>query len=149
MDGTKFELKRRIRQGAAMMGLGALLLAFDIIFPLIFPASVMNWKWVGGFGVMLLGWGGIYIARYLSASRDPEMARRTIVEDLDERNIAIRNRAGYAAFLFTTLAGSFALVIYSAMTRGQSADALWIYMAFMVIAPSAFFVGYLIWLRKN
>jgi hypothetical protein len=149
MDGMKVELKRRIRQGAAMMGLGVFLLALDIIFPLIFPASLLNWKWIGGFGVMLLGWGGIYLARYMQAYRDPEMAHRTIVEDLDERNIAIRNQAGYMAFLFVTLLGSFALIIYSAMTRGVARDALWLYMAFMVIAPSTFFVGYLLWLQKH
>jgi hypothetical protein len=149
MDATKTELKRRIRQGTVMMGLGVFLLVLGIIYPLIFPASLLNWKCIGGFGILLFGWGGISLARYRLAYRDPEMAHRTIVEGQDERNIAIRNQAGFMAFLFVTLIGSFALVIYSVTTRDLTKDALWFYMAFMVIAPSAFFVGYLVWLQKR
>jgi hypothetical protein len=147
MDNQQITLKRRIQQGWAMVGLGVLLLLVGIGLHALFPHSVMNFKWVEGFGVMAIGWGAIYLARYLIASRSPVMARRTIVEDNDERNIAIRNQAGNAAFLFTTLASSFALIIYSAMTRGQAADALWLYMACVVIVPSVFYVAYLVWAR--
>jgi hypothetical protein len=149
MNNTKGDLQRRIRLGGMLMAAGALLLAVSLLLPLLLPGSMINFRWVGGFGILFLGWGGIYFSRHLMARRNPETARRLLAEERDERNVAIRHRAGYYAFLFYFLSSGFALVIYSAMTRGQDVNGLWVYMALMTILPPVFYVGYLFWLEKQ
>lgn len=140
MNSTNTALKRKISQGWTMLGAGLFLLALSFALPALLSAGDPNFKWLGGFGILLIGWGGTHLARYLLAARSPETARRAIVEDTDERNLAIRNQAGYTAFMVTFLASSFTLIIYSAMTRGQPVDALWLYMAAVVLVPSMVFV---------
>lgn len=140
MTSTNAVLKRKISQGWAMLGAGLLLLALSYALPALLSADAGSYKWVGGFGILLIGWGGTSLARYLLAARSPETARRAIVNDLDERNRAIRHQAGNLAFLVTFLTSSAALIIYSAITRGQPADALWLYMAGVVIVPSIVYV---------
>lgn len=132
-----------------MLGAGLLLLALSFALPALLPGSMMNFKWVGGFGILLIGWGGTFLARYLLATRSPETARRAIIDDTDERNRAIRHQAGNLAFLVTFLTSSVALIIYSAMTRGQPADALWLYMAAVVIVPSIIYVIALVFLHEK
>lgn len=149
MNSTNAVLKRKISQGWAMLGAGLLLLALSFALPALLPRSLMNFKWVGGFGILLIGWGGTFLARYLLAARSPETARRAIIDDTDERNRAIRNQAGYVAFMVTFLTSSVALIIYSALTRGQPADALWLYMAAVVIVPSIVYVITMVVLQEK
>lgn len=149
MNSTNAVLKRKISQGWAMLGAGLLLLALSFALPALLPRSLMNFKWVGGFGILLIGWGGTFLARYLLAARSPETARRAIIDDTDERNRAIRNQAGYVAFMVTFLTSSVALIIYSALTRGQPTDALWLYMAAVVIVPSIVYVITMVVLQEK
>ena len=149
MNNTNAVLKRKISQGWAVLGAGLLLLALSFALPALLSADASSYKWVGGFGILLIGWGGTFLARYLLAARSPQTARRTIVDELDERNRAIRHQAGNLAFMVTFLTSSVALIIYSAMTRGQPADALWFFMAALVIVPSIVYVIALVVLNEK
>jgi hypothetical protein len=86
----------------------------------------------------------------LQYKRNPAAAHRAELDEKDERAVAIRNQAAYVVFIFTMAASSIVLLIYSAMTRGQTGfDPVWWAFVFLVIAPVAVYSGMMIWLNRK
>lgn len=94
--------------------------------------------------------GLINIVRYYPLLKDESAAKKAWAEKNDERNLSIRNQAGYAAFLFYLVISIVSLLVYSNLTRHSPGfDGLWFFLAFTVLGPTIFFVGYLMWLHKR
>jgi hypothetical protein len=126
------------------------LIGAGILVRLFISGASLNPKVLESPGILLAGWGGILLARYVLAGATPQAAQRLAAEESDERSQALRNRAGSAAFTFWMIFASLVLVGYSILTMSQVGfDPLWFYMAIAVIAPGLIYVISLIWLHKR
>lgn len=139
-----------VKLGWMLLVFGAVLLAAGAIYRQVTPDAAMIGKLVVSFGIFFAGWGLISLSRGLAALKDPQAARRMAIEEQDERNLAIRDRAGYGAYIFSAVAAAVGLIVYSWLSRDQPGfDPLWWYLAFLVIAPGLYYVIALVRLREQ
>ena len=149
MENTTELLRKKIRMGALMLAAGVLVFITGLSLPYLLPASVLNLKWLEAIGLLLIVWGGVMLARYVLARRRPGEMRRSLVEERDERTVAIRNQAGYTAYLVSMVITSLGLFIYSSLNQTPGFDPIWLLLAFLVLAPTAVFISYLVWLNSH
>jgi hypothetical protein len=114
------------------------------------PGTIADTRLIEGLGILITGWGIVPLVRNISAMRNPTAARRSKLDESDERATALRNQAAYIVFLFNIAASSIILVAYSAMTRGQTGfDPVWVALAFLVIAPILLFACVSAWQNRG
>jgi peptidoglycan/LPS O-acetylase OafA/YrhL len=119
---------------------GLVLLAADFGIKFFMPGTPLYYRTVGTVGVLILGWAVIGLVKYTQSKMDPEAARRMNIEETDERNLSIRNKAGYYAFIFSISLSILALLIYSYLNSGPGFDLPWFYLAAMVLIPGAVYI---------
>jgi hypothetical protein len=107
-------------------------------------------KWIISLGFFCSAIGLVNLVRYWSLSRNPTRARQAEFSEKDERNLMIRNQAGYSAYIISIIISFGALLIYSNLSQSTPGfDFLWFYLAFAALAPSVFYIVYLIWLQSH
>lgn len=139
-----------VKIGWVLLGFGLLLLAAGAIYRQAMPDAAMLGRLVMSFGIFFTGWGLISVSRRLAALKDPQAVRRLEIEERDERSVAIRNQAGYGAYIFSAVTAAVGLILYSGLTQDQQGfDPLWWYLAFLVVAPGVYYVIALVRLRDQ
>ncbi|BCY19450.1 hypothetical protein hrd7_32990 (plasmid) [Leptolinea sp. HRD-7] len=104
------------------------------------PGTIADTRLLEGLGILLAGSGIVPLIRAIAARRNPAAARRAMLEEGDERAMAIRHRAGYISFMVSSALSAVVLVGYSAFTRGQTGfDPLWIALVVLTVAPMIVF----------
>ncbi len=149
MSNMQVFINRKIRQGWAMLGLGLALLAVGIGMRFFAAGGVIQPRWVEAVGIFLLAVGGASLVRYTTARRNPQTARQSLIDDIDERSVTLRHQAGYTAFLASSGLAFAGLMVYSLLTQGQGWDWLWLWMAALFILPVLVYTVYLAWLNSR
>jgi len=149
MSNMQVLINRKIRQGWVMLGLGLMLLAVGVGMRFFAAGGVIQPRWVEALGIFLFAMGGAYLVRYETARRNPQTARQNLIDDIDERSVALRHQAGYAAFIASSGLAIAGLMVYSLLTQGQGWDWLWLWMAALFIVPVLVYTLYLAWLNSR
>jgi hypothetical protein len=96
---------------------------------------------ISGLGILLLGVALSSFLRYDWARRNPQAAARLVSEERDERTQLMRGRAGSRAYWLSAGLAYAGLMWLSFASNGSlpapSADALWYFLAGLVVNPSA------------
>jgi uncharacterized membrane protein len=145
MQTKNTQFARQIRSGWLLLAGGALLMLIGWLLGRFAPAVQMNTKLIIALGLVLAGGAGGTLVKYLTARRYAEAAREVKLEQTDERRRMIRAQAGSKTFEITIAFSCLALLVYS-FTSAHSTqfDPLWAYLAFMVVAPLAVYIAFLI-----
>lgn len=139
-----------VKIGWILLVFGILLLVVGTVYRQVMPDAAMLGRLVMSFGIFFTGWGLISLSRRLAALKDPQAVRRLEIEERDERSLAIRDRAGYGAYMFTAIASAVGLIIYSGLTQDRPGfDLMWWYLAFLVVGPGVYYVIALVRLRDR
>jgi hypothetical protein len=89
------------------------------------------------------GCAGGWQVKNITQSKHPETARRELIDAKDERNQAIRFRAGSKVFEITLAFSYLTLLIYSFVTGTSpseaSFDLFWWFMVVMTVGPSVLY----------
>lgn len=130
---------RRRRAGWALGAVGILSCATGVALQATRPALTFDPRLVTGLGILLIGLGVASLLRGGLAESSSEASRRLGVEELDERNVAIRRLAGSRAFIASAALTYLLLMWVSFASNGQlptlSADALWYALAAAFVVP--------------
>ena len=132
-------LSRRRRAGWVLGALGAVSCAVGATLQAMRPELAFDPRLVTGLGILLVGLGVASLLRGGRPHSPSDATRRLGVEELDERNVAIRRLAGNRAF-FVSAALTYLLLIWvSFSSNGQlptlSADGLWYALAAAFAIP--------------
>lgn len=107
MEKFKKELKSRVVVG---FGFSAIIILINIFVPMFFETSFKNGFVVGMFsGVAILAF--IMAIQAAKALKDPEKLRKLYIEEHDERELEILDRAMKFALKFTLMLGLIATSI--------------------------------------
>ncbi len=127
--------------GWIMLTAGVVIFIAGILLRSLVPGTIADTRLLEGLGIFIASVGIIPTVQDIIARRNPTAARRNRLAETDERAIALRNQAAYPAFIVSSVLTSLVLIVYSAMTRGQSGfDFLWVSLAGLVIIPIVVFV---------
>jgi hypothetical protein len=142
-------LRRRFVVGCLLMAAGLAMLAGSVIAAAANPSVDSNFRIVGGLGIALGGAGLAFVIKYGRGLKDEEAARRVVADDLDERSILFRQRAGARAY-WTSVPLVFGGLMWSSLAaNGQlpnlEGDTLWNFLAAAVVIPFAVYAGSLIY----
>ena len=141
-------MTRRVIVGVLLTAGGLALFAGSLAATALSSNSTFDYRIVGGLGIALAGSGLAFVVKYGAGLRDDRSARRIAAEDLDERSILIRQRAGARAFWVSMLIVFGGLMWTSFAANGKLAaiegDALWNFLALAVVVPFAVYVGSLL-----
>ncbi len=139
MNNNMKWINRQVRLGWAFFAGGALLAVIGIILQRGIPNLPFNARIITGLGILLVGIAVSYFVRYGTASRSPQAAARLASEERDERMQAIRARAGNRAYWLSAVLAYAGLIWVSFAQSGSlpmlSPDALWYFLAGLVIVP--------------
>lgn len=103
-----------------------------------------------GLGIFFLGVSIALLGKYLPALRSAQSAARQMNDEKDERNLSIRNAAGYIAFLASIIANYTTLFIYSSVTRSvKGFDPLWFVLVFLSVFPLVVFIFFMLRYQKR
>jgi hypothetical protein len=140
----------RLNAGVLALVGGILLFAVGLVLRLTFPGTIADTRLIEGLGIFLAGLGIIPLIRAASARRDPAAARRTMLNENDERALELRHRAGYIAFLFSSAVCAVFLIVYSALTRDiPGFDPIWAGLVFITVSPMIVYAVTTIWLERK
>ena len=142
-DNKNAELDRKIRLGWYLSGVGVLLLVTGFILNTPTIRLGINPKLVAALGVLSVGCATGVLTKYIMLRRNPDVAKRVLTEESDERNRAIRYRSGSKAFEIALLTSSIILIIYSMTGNGASRtqpDLLWYVLALQVALPLSVYI---------
>lgn len=141
---------KRLKISTAALVIGVLLIGAGITFSILQPEDASLRRWSVSLGFFFTGIGAVNFLRYRSVVQNPTAARRVELAEKDERSLMIRNRAGYSAYLLSMLISYGGLLIYSNLSQStQGFDFFWYYLAFAALAPSVFYIIYLVWLHEH
>jgi hypothetical protein len=108
---------------------------------------------VTGLGIFVVGLGVATLLRGGLPNPSSASSRRFGIEDLDERNVAIRRLAGNRAFIASAVMIYALLMWVSFASNGQlpalSPDALWYALAASCVAPAAVYLVSLIHAQRS
>lgn len=139
----------RKNYGLFFLAGGILLFAAGLILRISVPGTLADTRLFEGLGILLAGIGIVPLARSISARRDPTAARRTMLAENDERALALRHRAGYIAFLVSSVITGVTLVVYSSLTRDQAGfDPMWVTLIFLAVTPLIVFAVASVWFNR-
>ncbi len=138
-------VNRRWRVGWILLALGLIVAVIGALLPSLVGDLLFNARIITGLGILLLGLGVARLLHYGAARRDARAARRLTAEERDERTQILRARAGNRAYRISTALAYGGLMWVSFAASGSlpplSADALWYFLAALVVLP---FVVYIV-----
>jgi ABC-type uncharacterized transport system permease subunit len=144
INRTKW-IKNKLRNSKIFLGAGALVGVVGIIAELRLAYLPYNFRIITGLGILLIGIGVAYLVRYAAAQKDEQSARRATAEELDERNISIRQHAGYRAYWLSTGLVYAGLMWSSFAANGSlppmAGDALWYFLVGTLLVPFAVYIA--------
>lgn len=145
MNDHKEEIDLKIRRGWYLLALGVLMIIGGIVLNQLH--FLMNNKLISALGVLAAGGAIGVLVKYITLKRNPEVARRVLAEETDERSQAIRDRAGSRGFEAALGIAALALIVYSAVNIQISQpdpDPLWWFLAFLVVIPLGVYIFFLV-----
>jgi hypothetical protein len=142
-------INRRWQLGWLLLALGLVMAAIGGILPRLMPGLAFNPKLITSLGLLSLGIGISFLARYGPVRQDLRAAQRLTNEAFDERKQLIRARAGNRAY-WVSAALAYALLMWqSSIGNGSlpalSADALWFALVGVVLAPFGMYAASMIY----
>jgi peptidoglycan/LPS O-acetylase OafA/YrhL len=143
-------LSSKIRLGWILLAISLIAILGGLAVRFFSPALQDSFQWVIGLGILFLGIGVAILGKYLPAMRSAQSAARQENSEMDERNLSIRNAAGYLAFLAAVIANYVVLFVYSSVTRGAPGlDLLWYALAFLAVFPIGVFIFFMVHYQKK
>lgn len=139
----------KVRLGWILLAASAAILLTGAAIHSFNPLLIERFQWMMGLAILLLGMSITLLVSNLPALRTTQAAARKLNAETDERNISIRNAAGFAAFLVAASVNYVAFFVYSALTRGEGYDLLWYVMAFLAVFPVIVFILFVVRLQKR
>lgn len=137
-------LLTKLRLGWAFLAAGIMLALAGIFIGLEFDYLPYNFRVITGLGILLIGIGISYLVRYWAAQKDETAAQRAMVDERDERTVAIRARAGNRAYWVSAVMLYAGLLWVGLAANGSlpelSGDVLWYYLAAAVVFPFGIYI---------
>ncbi len=144
MNNRTTWIKTKIRIGRIFLSAGALVIAVGMFAELQFADLPYNFRIITGLGILLVGAGVGFLVRYRAALKDDQSARRLTIEELDERTVLIRTRAGNRAYWASAVLIYLGLMWASFAANGSlpalTGDTLWFFLTTSVIIPFGVYV---------
>lgn len=131
-------INRKIRDAWFLLAGGVILMAIGAAIQRFVSQGLWaNPKVVIGLGLLAACVAMGQLIQSLTLRRHPEALKRAEAEEADERNIAIRNRAGRLAFLVSSGLCAMTLLVYSYASAGSGDgfDLLWWALAGLTVLP--------------
>jgi len=146
-------LHRQLRFGSAFLIAGLVVIPFGISLERRMEPLPFNARIVTAFGILLVGIAIAFLWRYFHGRRNPQAAARLANEAFDERYRMIRARAGNRAY-WISLALAYLGLSYVSHMQGRMApvltvDALWYYLAALVVFPFAIYIATLVYDERH
>ena len=146
-------IQRKRKIGLVFLICGVALSFLGLALQFWLGTAPFNTRIVTGLGIWLIGIGIAYLIRYWSLSQATPEAKRMINEERDERNRTLRARAGNRAFWISLALAYAGLMWVSFSSNGSlpalSQDALWYYLAGLVIVPFGVYAASLVIEQKR
>jgi hypothetical protein len=137
-------LRRQVTLGWVLLAAGIAKFVVGVLVQLLAANLPFNARIITAGGILLVGLGISNLVRYGAALRDPQAAKRLVSEELDERMLAQRGRAGNLAYWVSTGMAFMGLMWVSFAENGSlpplNADMLWYFLAGVVIVPFVVYV---------
>ena len=143
MDERTNWIYRQRQIGVGMLVGGVALGLYGIALQLWIGTEPFNTRIVSGLGILLIGIGIAYLIRYRVARQVTPAAAWMFNEEHDERNRTLLACAGNRAFWVSLALAYAGLMWVSSSSNGSlpvlSQDALWYYLATLVVVPFGVF----------
>lgn len=144
MDERKKWITTKITTGWLFLVAGILVTGMGILIERQFSYLSYNFRVITGLGILLTGIGIGYLVKYRAALKNEDAARRIIVDERDERLVAIRTRAGNRAYWVSTALVYAGLMWISLASNGSlpalDEDALWYFLAAAAVIPFGVYI---------
>jgi hypothetical protein len=144
MNNRKKWISSRIRMGWMFLAAGVFVMMVGVFSELKFTHPSFNFRIITGTGILLSGIGVGYLVRYTAALKGESSARLVTVEEMDERNVLIRTRAGNRAYWASSILIYIGLMWASFAANGDlpalTGDALWFFLAASVLIPFGVYI---------
>ena len=138
-------LRTRVRAGWLLLALGILVFAASLVLARANPDFPWNLRILGGVGIVAGGLGVGLLVRYRPAISNSEVARRVVVEERDERDVQIRQRAGQRAYWASAILVFVVLMWASFASNGDlpalEGDLLWNCLVIALVVPFFVYIG--------
>lgn len=145
MDNRTKWIINKMRMGWMFLAVGALVATVGIYIEVQYSYLPYNYRIITGLGILLAGIGVGHLVRYRAALKDAQSARRLIVEELDERSVLIRARAGNRAYWVSTGLVYTGLMWVSFAANEAlpdlSGNTLWYFLAAGVVIPFGVYIA--------
>jgi len=142
-------INRQIRLGWVFLAGGLVVAVAGILLPRLVGDLSIDERIITGVGILLLGIGTAYLTHYGAARRDSQAARRMIAEEHDERMQILRAQAGNRSYWVSAVMAYAGLMWVSFVENGSlpplSADALWYFLAAVVVLPFGIYAASLMY----
>ncbi len=133
--------QKEMGKGWLMLALAIILFLAGIVPPIIGMKTFYLPRLAIAFGILVLGWALAILIRYAVARRNAGSVKRAMIEETDERQLLIRSRAGYDAFVLSIPTSSIGMILYSGISRDlPQPDPFWYYMILMTLMPIAIYI---------
>ena len=146
-------INRQLWLGRILLIAGVIAGIAGILLSSLISGLQFNPKIITGLGILLVGMGIAYLVRYGAARRDIQTAKRLVSEERDERMLLHRARAGNRAYWASAALAYTGLMWVSFTENGSlpplSIDALWYFLAAVVVLPFFIYAGSLMYDEKH
>lgn len=146
-------INRQLRLGWMLLAAGLIVALIGALLPRLAGDLAFNERIITGLGILLLGIGVGRLMHYGVARRDSRAATRLIAEERDERTQILRDRAGRRSYWVTAVMAYGGLMWVSFAHSGSlpplSADALWYFLAALVVLPFVVYVASLAYAQQH
>ncbi len=150
MNSPTTRISNKVRAGWILLAAGLFIVLGGMAVRFFYPAFLESIQWIVGLGLLFLGISVAILASYLPALRSSQAAARQAYSETDERNVLIRNAAGYIAFIAAVIANYVVLYAYSSLTRGtEGIDAMWYALTFLALFPIVVFIIFMVRYQKK
>jgi hypothetical protein len=146
-------LRRRVVGGSVTALIGLALFAASLVAQAANPDANFDFRIVGGVGIGLAAAGLSVAIRFGVGLRDSSTGRRIVAEELDERYVSMRQRAGARAYWVSALMVFGGLMWTSWASNGKlqplEGDFLWNFLALATVVPFLVYAASLIVDERN
>lgn len=153
MDNSTKWLKQKKSLGRILLVIGLLIALIGILLPKIVANLPFNNRIIIGVGILIVGFSIAPFVQYMTLKSDRESARKFVAEERDERTQMLRARAGSRAYVCSAALTAGGLIWVSLAFNDSlpqvSADALWYYLATLLILPLLVFIVSLAFDQNN
>lgn len=137
-------ISTRIRTGWVILAVGVVVCLVGVLLELGNSNLAFNPAIITGLGILGVGIGVGIVVRYRAALVDEQAAKRLKADELDERTVLIRTRAGSRAYWVSTGLVYAGLMWVSFAANDDlpdlSGDTLWYFLAACVVVPFGVYI---------